>query len=267
MLSIDLETTGKDPQHDRITQIAIVPVYPQSLAPWQSIVNPEKDIPADVQALTGITNEMVKLAPPFRFLAGTVAHRLRGQTIVGFNCYRFDVPLLAEEFERAQVPFDWNSVTIIDVGELYKILQPRTLSDAVRHYLTREHAGAHDAEADAAATAEVFHAMKAQHSAIENKTPVEIAAISRYGKRMADPFGKLAYDEKGTLVFNTFRNKGVPVADDIGYAQWMLRSGFPLSTIRVLHAELDRLAESQGKFMHDDLAELEPHPEQQEIPF
>jgi DNA polymerase III subunit epsilon len=266
LLAIDLEATGTNPQHDRITEIAIVPCEASvSFPPWKSLINPERDIPADVQELTGITNEMVRQAHPFRFIAKRVADFLTGKTLVGFSCHRFDIPLLAEEFERAQVPFDWNSVTIIDVGELYKILQPRTLSDAVRHYLDRKHIGAHGAEADAIATAEVLHAMQAIHQDLQGKEPAVVASISRHGSRMADPFGKLAYNVQGQLVFNTFRNKGVPVADDIGYAQWMLRADFPLSTTRLLKAELDRLAERSGKLLHDD--EAESCPEQQEIPF
>jgi hypothetical protein len=68
---------------------------------------------------------------------------------------------------------------------------------------------------------------------------------------MADPAGKLAYDDSGRLVFNTFRNKGVPLADDVGYAEWMLRTDMPLSTKRVIRQELERINSEQANLFDE----------------
>jgi DNA polymerase III subunit epsilon len=257
MISLDLEATGTDPQHDRITQIAIVSMEGAKIL--TSLVNPGQPIPDKVQEITGITNAMVATAPTFAMIARQVCDMLSGQELVGFNLTRFDIPMLAEEFERANVEFDWQSIQIIDVGTLFMILQPRTLCDAVRQYLGREHVGAHDASVDAMATAEVLLEMADRHPELLGKDAATIAAISQRGKRIADPFGKLAYDDAGRVVFNTYRNKGVPIGDDLGYANWMLRTDFPRSTRKFLMRELDRI---QVDHRHESSAE-----QQQEIPF
>lgn len=231
-LTFDLESTGTDPFADRITEIAVLTHKGQEL--FHSLVNPERPISEEVETITGITNEMVAVQPAFGKLAGHVAKLLAGQTIVGFGCNRFDVPLLCEEFARAGVPFDWKSVTWIDAGELFKILAPRTLAEAVKVYLGRDHGRAHRASADACATGEVLFAMREKHfEFFTGKTPAQVAEAARYGKEFADPAGRLIVKE-GVVCFGTRRNEGVPVVDDIGYAEWMLDRDFPLATKRVL---------------------------------
>ena len=79
-----------------------------------------------------------------------------------FNGLRFDIPLLAEEFERAGIE-DYEFGPIIDCDALFKQHHTRTLSDAVFTYLDRKHDGAHEAAADARATLEVFQAMRHLH--------------------------------------------------------------------------------------------------------
>lgn len=235
---LDLETTGVDPQNDRIIQIAIVPEHGE---PWEFIINPERPIPAEVQELTKITDGMVKIAPTFAEIAEEVHKRLSAvSTIIGFGCNAFDIPLLAEELERVGKPIDFRTKCIIDAGQLFKIREPRNLTEAVRVYCGREHVGAHGALADAMATREVFQAQRAKYTDLP-KTPVELDKYTRHDKTLADPAGKLAYDQHGRLVYNTFRNRGVPVEDDPGYAEWMLRSNFPLATQRIIREEFDRI--------------------------
>ncbi|HQS01561.1 MAG: DNA polymerase III subunit epsilon [Halothiobacillus sp. 24-54-40] len=62
---IDFETTGLSPEHGaRPTEIAIVLVRNHQIVDrYQSLMNPEMRIPADIQALTGITQAMVRTAP------------------------------------------------------------------------------------------------------------------------------------------------------------------------------------------------------------
>lgn len=245
---LDLETTGVDPAKDRIIQIAIVPEQGE---PWEFLVNPGRPIPLEVQELTGITDAMVAIAPPFTAIAEEVIRRLNVPTIIGFSCNGFDIPCLAEEFERAGLRFDFRTKNIIDVGTIFKIREPRNLTEAVRVYCGREHEGAHGAMADAAATRDVFQAQRSKYSDLP-KTPVELDKFTRYDRQLADPAGKLAYDSQGRLVYNTFRNRGVAVEEDPGYGEWMLRTDFPLATLRVLREEFDRIATARQHPVQDD---------------
>ena len=97
---LDLETTGATPLRDRITEIALVRFeHGVEVARWQTLVNPEKSIPAFIQQLTGITNEMVATAPTFAEVADQLAAYLEGAILVAHNV-RFDHGFLKSEFRR-----------------------------------------------------------------------------------------------------------------------------------------------------------------------
>ena len=74
---VDLETTGTTAVRDRVTEVAIVRVVEgEVVEEWSTLVDPECPIPEDIQALTGITNEMVRGAPTFARISREVLERL-----------------------------------------------------------------------------------------------------------------------------------------------------------------------------------------------
>ena len=102
---VDLETTGAHPAHDRVTEIAVIEVDGGEVRDeWSTLVNPETPIPAAIQALTGITNDMVAGAPTFGRLAAGLHERLAGRVFVAHNA-RFDYGFLRREFARAGLDF------------------------------------------------------------------------------------------------------------------------------------------------------------------
>jgi DNA polymerase-3 subunit epsilon len=102
---VDLETTGGQPGWDRVTEIAVIELDGFEVSgEWSTLVNPGAAIPAPIQALTGITNEMVAAAPSFAQLAGELYERLAGRVFVAHNA-RFDYGFLRHEFERAGLKF------------------------------------------------------------------------------------------------------------------------------------------------------------------
>ncbi len=113
---VDLETTGTRAVADRITEVAIVTVDVRDEAPrgppaagatverWATLVDPEVPIPPEIQALTGITDAMVRGAPTFSTVASEVAARLEGRVFVAHNA-RFDHGFLKNAFERCGRPF------------------------------------------------------------------------------------------------------------------------------------------------------------------
>ena len=86
---VDLETTGADAQHDRITEIGVVEVGPDGIQEWDTLLDPGAGIPPFIQRLTGITDEMVRGQPTFASIAETLAERLQGRLFVAHNA-RFD---------------------------------------------------------------------------------------------------------------------------------------------------------------------------------
>ena len=100
---LDLETTGVDPQNDRIVEIGILHTDRGAVAPEAAIwrLNPGVPIPAGASQVHGITDEAVRHAPAFGDIARDVALLLAGRVLVGYNAVPFDWPMLAAEFGRA----------------------------------------------------------------------------------------------------------------------------------------------------------------------
>lgn len=96
---IDLETTGANPQLDRVTEIGIVEVDGDRVSTWTTLVNPERPIPAFIQRLTGIDDRMVAGAPTFAQVADELAERLHGRLFIAHNA-RFDYGFVRNEFQR-----------------------------------------------------------------------------------------------------------------------------------------------------------------------
>ena len=102
---IDVETTGAKPLDDRVTEIAIIRIRADgSQTRWQSLVNPGVGIPAEIQALTGISNAMVRDAPSFFNLRDDVRGMLEGAVFVAHNA-RFDYGFIKNEFRRIAEAF------------------------------------------------------------------------------------------------------------------------------------------------------------------
>ncbi len=239
LLFFDCESTGTDPIADRLTEVSVVRA--DGTVVFSSLVHPGRPIPAQVQRLTGITDDMVTAdgVPFFHEIAYQLADVLRDKPLAGFGCAEFDVPLLAEEFERAGVAYSFGPV--LDVGHLYKAIKPRSLTAAVAEYVRRNHSAAHRAEADAQAVREVLAAMPFWEPAVYDKSADQLRALARGDRpERADPAGRLLLID-GVVCFGDRKHRGVPVAHDLGYALWMLARDFPLSTKRVLAAEVERI--------------------------
>ena len=156
LVVFDLETTGLDLVNDRIIQISFIKVLPDGKEERENIfINPEKPIPTEVTQLTGISDKDVADAPTFRQKAKELADRFAGCDFAGFNSNRFDVPMLAEEFLRAGVDFDFSKSRLIDAQNIYHKMERRNLAAAYKFYCGRkmeEDFEAHKADQDTEAT-------------------------------------------------------------------------------------------------------------------
>jgi hypothetical protein len=102
---IDLETTGTNPQSDRIVEISILKLPPDG-PPLQRTrrLNPGVPIPPAATAVHGITDADVADAPRFEQVAGALLAFLDGCDLCGFNLKRFDLQLLCQEFAQPGLP-------------------------------------------------------------------------------------------------------------------------------------------------------------------
>ncbi|MEO8345108.1 MAG: exonuclease domain-containing protein [Betaproteobacteria bacterium] len=118
---VDLETTGMRATEDRVTEVGIVRVDanpdggPLRVSEWSTLVNPGEPIPGMIQALTGITDAMVRDAPPFAAIASAIEARIDGCVFVAHNA-RFDHGFLKHEFARIGRPFSARALCTVKLS-------------------------------------------------------------------------------------------------------------------------------------------------------
>lgn len=231
---LDIESTGLDTQMDRIVELCVCKVTPANEYITKTYrYNPGIEIPQVVTDIHGITNEMVKDSPAFAQHAKGVLAFLEGCDIAGYNSNNYDLPLLYSELTRAGVDWDWRQHKLIDVGNIFKIKEERTLAAATRFYCNRELADAHSAEADVIATAEVFFSQLERYEDLPDNVEA-LAKFSNYDKPMLDMQGKFTTDEDGDVVFNFGNKKGMKAKHHIDYCEWMAyKATFPKDTVEV----------------------------------
>ena len=265
LIVFDLETTGLDFIRDRIIQISYIKVSPDGTEERENIfVNPEKPIPHEVVELTGITDDDVKDAPTFKTLAPQLCEKFKGCDFAGYNSNHFDIPMLAEEFLRAGIDFDFSKVRLIDAQTIVHKMERRNLAAAYKFYCGRKMEDdftAHRADEDTEATYRVLMGELDKYAPGVQEEPdrvlendmdslaefskqndnVDFAGrivwkpvIGADGKPVLDADGK----EQKVEVFNFGKYKGRPVADvlrtDIGYYSWMMGGDFTFNTKQVL---------------------------------
>ena len=265
LVVFDLETTGLDMVKDRIIQMSYIKVMPDGSETRKNLyVNPGMPIPEEVVALTGISDEDVKNAPTFKQLAANLQKEFEGCDFAGYNSNRFDVPMLAEEFLRAGIDFDFSKVRLIDARTIFHKMERRNLAAAYKFYCGRKMEDdftAHRADEDTEATYRVLMGELDKYAPGVQEEPdrvlendmdylaefskqndnVDFAGrivwkpvIGADGKPVLDADGK----EQKVEVFNFGKYKGRPVADvlrtDIGYYSWMMGGDFTFNTKQVL---------------------------------
>ena len=229
---IDLETTGVNPGTDRIVEIAIVKVLTDGTKSVKcKRINPGMPIPKPSSDIHGITDEMVKDEPTFKQVAQELKQMLDGCDFAGYNSNRFDIPLLMEEFLRADVDFDMKNRKLLDVQNIFHKMEPRTLTAAYKFYCSKSLDGAHSAEVDATATYEILEAQIKHYSDLGNNIDSILKVI---GEDQVVDFARRFVMENGTEVFNFGKFKGRPVSEVLKaepqYYDWMMKGDFPQHT-------------------------------------
>jgi DNA polymerase-3 subunit epsilon len=206
-------------------------------------INPGRPIPKEATAVHGIHDEDVADAPSFGQVAKGLLELLEGADLAGFNVTRFDIPLLDREFRDCKLDVGLGQRRVLDAMTIFHRMEPRDLSAATRFYLDREHAGAHAAEADVAASFEILEAQLARYDELPNTVDALDAWLRRLPENAADQSGKFVHED-GRVVFNFGKHKGKPLADIAasapGYLEWILGSDFPDDAKQFVRDVLDR---------------------------
>src|SRR5579864_5694815 len=164
----DLETTGTNIGIDRIVEISVIKLQPdgsEEVKTWR--INPGIPIPLESSLVHGIYDEHIKDEPAFKEIASTLATFIDNSDLAGYNSNKFDIPMLMEEFLRADVLFDLENRHFVDVQNIFHQMEQRTLKAAYQFYCDKQIINAHSAEADTRATMEVLLAQIEKYADIE----------------------------------------------------------------------------------------------------
>ncbi len=248
----DLETTGIRVATDRIVEICVIRVEPDNSTQVKTYrVNPGIPIPLDSTLIHGISDDDVKDEPTFKELATGLNDLFKDCDLSGYNSNKFDIPLLVEEFLRADIDFDLRDRYFIDVQNIFHKMEPRNLRAAYKFYCDKELENAHSAEADTMATYEILKAQVTHYEDTEYKDndgnvsqPIknDMKALHdfSYNTRFVDLIGHIVFNAKQEEVFNFGKHKGRTVEEvfrkEPQYFDWMIKAEFPLSTKKVITA-------------------------------
>ena len=253
LLFFDIESTGLNIPADSIVELSFVKVFPDGeervktwrIKPWDYELNRQRPMNPDASKVNGITDDMLTDCPTFFEIAVEVAEWLRDSDLAGFNSAKFDLPMLAEEFERVKLAgkdlqVDLHEPLMVDVQNIFHAMEPRNLRAAYRFYCGGEDfENAHTAEADTLATYEVLKAQldryqepdKYREQVLKNDVKSLAAFV---GRKYVDFSGHLVLDDKGEVFINFGKHKGKTARQvfntDPSYYAWIQQGSFTLDT-------------------------------------
>lgn len=218
----DCESTGLDVAKDRIVSIAIIKIFPDGeVTEKYQLIDPTIEIPAEATKIHGISNENVCTCPTFKQLSKGILEHFKDCDIAGYNTNSYDIPLLCEEFARVGIDFPLPETNFIDVCQIFKKREERTLSAAVKFYCDREFTGAHNALEDTRETIEVFKGQLQHYPDLPNT----VEGLCKYTspEKLVDVAKKITIDQDGDYIYNHGKSKGVKIKTDTRFAFWMLK--------------------------------------------
>ncbi|HVW95121.1 MAG TPA: exonuclease domain-containing protein [Mucilaginibacter sp.] len=264
----DIESTGTNLGIDRIIELSVIKLQPdgsEEVKTWR--VNPGMPIPLESSLVHGIYDEQIKDQPFFKEVALQISDFIAESDLAGYNSNKFDIPMLMEEFLRAEILFDLDNRHFVDVQNIFHQMEQRTLKAAYQFYCDKQIINAHSAEADTRATMEVLLAQITRYENTEwedkkgnRSIPVvnDIEALHHFTNlsKPVDFAGRMVYNEDGQEMFNFGKHKGKTVEDvfniEPSYYSWMMQGDFPLYTKRKLEQIYNRwnakkIAERQAR--------------------
>lgn len=211
LVFIDLETTGTNTLHDRITEVGFCEVHNGAVVEeWSSLVNPEKTISPFIEQVTGISTAMVADAPKFSEIAEDLLDKLAGKILVAHNA-RFDYGFLKSEFRRLEIAFQEKILCTLKLSRaLFPQHKKHNLDEIIeRHGLTAQ--DRHRALGDAKVLRSFFEKLqselpsedvaKAIHSQLKQPNLPPNLSLEQLKRLPSSPGVYLFYGENDTVLY------------------------------------------------------------------
>ena len=255
LLFFDIESTGLNIASDSIIELCFVKILPGGeqrvktwrVKPWDYVNDCQREINPSAQAVHGISAADLADKPTFYEISEEVVEWLTGSDLAGYNSAKFDLPMLAEEIERVrrgsrslpakEVAIDLHQMQMVDVQNIFHMMEPRTLKAAYMFYCGLELENAHAAEADTLATYEVLKGQLDKYAGdprIENN----IDKLARFSvkQRTVDYAGRIILNDKDEPCISFGKHKGKTTREvyfsEPSYFAWIDGGDFTLDTKR-----------------------------------
>lgn len=219
---LDCESTGLEPDKDRIVEIAVARfTFEKILQEFETLIDPECPIPVTSQEIHKISAEMVAGKPKIAEVLPKILSMIEGHVIVGHGI-NFDIALLAAEAKRHNIPTQIAKQPHLDTLRMARLYgeSPINSLQQLRSHFNIEPEGAHRAMSDVIVNIEVFKRLAKPYRTLE-----ELFAILNKPIRMKNmPLGK----HKGR------RFEEIPVE----YLLWAERKDFDQDLLYSIRSEL-----------------------------
>lgn len=251
LLAFDLETTGLDPERDRIMEFCLLEVGPDLAPagePLTALVDPGRPIPPKVQEITGITPDMVEGKPGFAHHAPRIQRLVADATLIAHN-HRFDVPFLHRELTRAGQPGLDANHPCVDTRIIEAVVNSHSLEATYQRYTGKTLDGAHRSRADTEATVEVLRQQIARHTEVLGSDLDKLT--QPHLQKLRDPTAELRtwldhkhcfyQEEDGVVRFGFSKHRDEPVHQNESFLIWMQSRDFPPDTMALVERFIEEI--------------------------
>lgn len=286
LLFFDIESTGLNIPTDSIVELSCVKILPTEnganetviktwrLCPWDYVNRRQKPMDPGAQKVHGISDDDVKDCPKFMDVVTDIGLFIHDADLAGFNSAKFDLPMLAEEFERVRkycgknFKMDLHDKIMVDVQNIFHQREPRNLKAAHIFYCGCDFEGAHGAEADTIATYDVLKGQLDRYPYDKESTPdglqnnVEwLAQYSTGSRKVVDFAGRIVLDANDEPIISFGKHKGKTVREvwrsEPSYFDWIEKGEFTLDTKHQFALLKEKyMAESRKPASEDALKDL-----------
>lgn len=245
MVAFDLETTGTDPDKDKIIEFCFIELDEafEEKGRWTRLVDPGIKIPQETIEIHGITDEMVADKPPFAAHATRIQSLVADAVLIAHN-HRFDVSFLHKELAAAGQPGLRPDHPCIDTLQIERNVNAHNLAACYERYMGRPFDGAHRSEADTAGMVDILrkqlevHADKLPQDGVGSLTHDHLHRHfnpSAELRKWLDHGHRFYADEEGIVRFGFGKHRGDPARDHTDYLLWMRDRDFAEDTKRVVN--------------------------------
>lgn len=238
LVIFDIESTGISFRSDRIIELAALKIEPdgsQVEKTW--LLNPTIPIPPESTAIHKITDAQVVACPTFADKAMEIGLFFGDNSdLGGYNILRFDMLILAEEFNRVGMRFRTDNRRVIDAQKIFHAKEPRDLSAALLFYCGQKHSNAHGALADTKATWEVIQGQFRKYTDLPKSIDEIDRTFNPVDPTHVDRAGRLRWrGENAVISFGKHKGRTLrELADqDPNFLKWMVKGDFPADTRKI----------------------------------